>query len=97
MVNPVTYIAEWDVIRKNKEKSIQKSNERENKNRVDNDYKIGDKVLLLNTDLQRKLEDPTSVPYEVVSVHANGTVSILRNSTIERRNIRQVQPYWERS
>ena len=31
MVNPVTYIAEWDVIRKNKEKSIQKSNERENK------------------------------------------------------------------
>ena len=97
MINPIEYIAEWDVIRKNKEKSIQKSNDRENKNRIEHDYKIGDKVMLLHKDLQRKLEDPASGPYSIVSVHTNGTVCILRNSTIERRNIRQIQPYWEKS
>jgi transposase InsO family protein len=96
MIYPLQYIAEWDVIRKRKQALIDKNNERENSKRVDFDYIVGQRVLLLNTDLQRKLDDPTQGPFKIVQTHTNGNVSILRGSVIERVNVRRIKPYFEK-
>lgn len=46
MIFNTTHIANWEVIRQNKQKLIDKNNKRENAKRVKHDYKVGDKVLL---------------------------------------------------
>ena len=46
MIYPLQYIAQWDVICKNKKVLIKKANIRENSCRVDHQYKVGDKVLV---------------------------------------------------
>ena len=96
MIYPLQYISEWDIIRKRKQALIDKNNERENSKRVDFDYIVGQRVLLLNTDLQRKLDDPTQGPFKIVQTHTNGNVSILRGSVIERVNVRRIKPYFEK-
>ena len=96
MIYPIQYIAEWDIIRKRKQALIDKNNERENSKRVDFDYIVGQRVLLIHMDLQRKLDDPTSGPFKIVQTHTNGNVSILRGSVIERVNIRRIKPYFEK-
>jgi len=37
--------ADWNIIRQRKQNMIQKNNQRENKSRVNHQYKVGDKVL----------------------------------------------------
>ena len=96
MIYPIQYIAEWDIIRKRKQALIDKNNERENSKRVDFDYIVGQRVLLINTDLQRKLDDPTQGPFKIVQTHTNGNVSILCGSVIEHVNIRRIKPYFEK-
>ena len=95
MIYPLQYVAEWDIIRKNKQKLIQQRNVRENRSRVEHDYQVGENVLLLHTDLQRKLDSPTSGPYKIIQVHTNGNVSVRRDNVIERLNIRRIKPYFE--
>ncbi len=46
MIFNTTHIANWEVIRQNKQKLIDKNNKRENAKRVKHDYKVGNKVLL---------------------------------------------------
>ena len=45
--------------------------------------------------LQRKLDSPTSGPYKIIQVHANGNVSVNRGNVIERLNIHRIKPYFE--
>ena len=78
---------------KKKTKLIDKNNIRENSTRVEHDYTVGEKVLLLVTDLQRKLNSPTEGPYKIVQVHTNGNVSILCGSVVERLNIHRIKPF----
>ena len=94
MIYPIKFIAEWDVIAKNKQQQIDKNNLKENSGRVSYDYKVGDKVLLIVTDLQRKLNCPTEGPFNIIQVHTNGNISIQRGSVIERVNIRRVKPFF---
>ena len=95
MVYPIQYIVEWDLLRKRKQELIQKNNVRENSRRIDYDYREGQKILIMNTDIQRKLDNPTKGPYKIVQVHTNGNVSILRGAVIERINIWCIKPYFE--
>ena len=77
MIYPLQYTAEWDIIKKRKSESIQKSNVRENKKRIKYSYKIGDKILIKITDIQRKLDCPTKGPFEIIAVHEDtGNVTI---------------------
>ena len=75
--------------------SINKSNKRENSKRIKHNYKIGDKVLLKNPGILRKMSTPYSGPYEVQEVFTNGTINILKGAVVQRVNIRRVQPYFE--
>ena len=96
MIYPLAYVAEWDVIEKNKQRLIDKNNSRENATRVDYDYHVGDKILVINTDIQRKLDNPNKGPFTIKRVCSNGTVVILRNNNVtERINIRRIKPFFE--
>ena len=64
----------WKTIRKQKQDLINKRNERENLNRINNTYKEGDKVLLKNAWKTKFNRDTYKGPYEITAVRNNGTV-----------------------
>ena len=83
------------IVKHNKQTSINKSNARENSKRYDYDYVPGGRVLLIVSDLQRKLKCPTEGPFTITQVFSNGTVRIQRGAVNERINIRRLKPYFE--
>ena len=58
-----------------KQKIVDKANLRENKNRIDYDYAVDQKVHIKT---QRKMDYPTKEedPFEITNVFTNGTVRI---------------------
>ena len=67
---------------------------RENENRTDYEYKKSDRVRVITTigDRQGKLYGyEHKGPFEIVSVHNNGTVSIKCGNFKERINIRRLK------
>ena len=97
MLNPFSTQINWDELLKRKQETIDRYNFKENSNRLDFDYKIGDKVLILNKTTFRNKLDPSTLPegpWEIKQVHANGTVSIQRNDYLERMNIRRLRPFF---
>ena len=97
MLLPMTFEANWTRIQQNRQKEINRNNDRENKSRIDHVYSIGDKVLLTKPGILRKMSTPQQGPYKVEQVFTNGTIIIRRGPVSERVNIRRVQPYFERS
>ncbi len=55
MLLNVKFIADWESIRLRKQKDTDKKNARENGLTINHDYQIGDKVLITNNDIDRKL------------------------------------------
>ena len=95
MIYNIPYVPNWSLIEKRKQDMIDKNLKRENKTRYDFDYKIGDKVLIRLTEIQRKLNKKAEGPYEILQNFTNGTVKIQRGACQERINIRRLQPYTE--
>jgi hypothetical protein len=54
MIFNIKTVVNWDLIRKRKQSQVDFDNSRENKRRVAYDYKVGQKVYLINTDIKRK-------------------------------------------
>ena len=93
MVIPATYLANWHYITNRRRKNVLYNNARENKSRIDYDYKVGDFVFLLTKDIQRKLAAIKTGPFRIVIVHTNATVTIQRSrNVVERVNIRRLFP-----
>ncbi len=62
--------------------------------RIDYDYKVGDKVLVINEGILRKAESAYGKePWTITTVHTNGTIRIQRGTKMERLNIRRVEPF----
>jgi hypothetical protein len=74
----VRFPENWEKIKNNKQKIIEKSNTRENLNRLKYDYKVGDRILLRKPGLQHKLSAPKEGPFTIRSVATNGTIKIQR-------------------
>ncbi len=69
-------------------------NQRKNAKRIDYDYKVGDKVLVINKDILRKAESTYGKePWTITTVHTNGTIRIQRGTKMERLSIRRVEPF----
>ena len=83
MILPIKFKADWALIEQQKQLSINNSNQRENKSRIQHVYKVGDKVLLQKPGLLRKMTIPYSGPYEVQRVFTNGTMSIINGAVIQ--------------
>ena len=93
MLLNIKFLADWETIRLRKQKQVDTSTARENRFRVDHDYAVGDKVLLTDKDVHRKLNCPTKGPYEITQVYTNGTVRVSKGAVNERVNIRRCTPY----
>jgi hypothetical protein len=95
MFLPIPVIADLQAIRDRRQLQVDAALVRENKRRHFRDYTVGDQVLVLDQNKNRRKLDPTaSGPYTVDQVFANGTLMIMRNEHVyERINIRRLRPY----
>ena len=96
MLFDIPYIANWSEIGKRRQQQVDKSCDLKNKQRLDFDYRVGQKALLIKDGKLRKAEDPYEGPYVITDVYTNGTVRIQRGTLNERLNIRRLHPYFER-
>ena len=96
MLFDIPYLADWSEIGRKRQLQVDKSNVIENRNRIDFDYKVGQKVVLIKDHIFRKAEDSNLGPFTITDVFVNGTVRIQRGTINERLNIRRLRPYFER-
>ena len=98
MLMPVPSQIDWKQLLSRKQDVITQANVRENKSRTDYNYKVGQKILILNKNPHKSKLEPTVLnegPWEIKQVHENGTVTILRNNYHERMNIRQIRFFFK--
>jgi len=95
MLLDLKYRADWAGIKLRKQNLIDKGVVRENKSRVQHDYKVGDRVLYTKPGVIPKMEQPRTGPFEVKQVHVNGTITIQKGVVSDRVNIRNVSPFFE--
>ena len=94
MLLPIPIIANLQFLREKRQAVIDKNNLRDNRRRRTHDYAVGDQILILVSD-PKALSTRTTGLYVITQVHANGTVSFLRNAEVfERINIRRIKPYY---
>ena len=96
MLFDVPFLADWNKIGEYRQKQTDKNTLNENKGRKDWDYQPGDIVLVIKDGILRKCESRyDSEPWNITSVHTNGTIRIQCGTKSERLNIRRVTPYFE--
>ena len=99
MLLPVPSRVDWKQLFQSKQNIISQTNRRENKSRIEFDYKVGQRVLILNKNPHKSKLDATVLnegPWEIQQVHSNDTVTILtRNKYHERLNIRRIRTFFE--
>jgi hypothetical protein len=96
MLFDIPFIADWKQIEEFRQHTTDRSNERENKTRVDFDYKVGNKILIRKDGILRKAESIwKKEPWKIMTVHTNGTIRIQCGTKSERINIRRVTPFSE--
>ena len=96
MLFDIPYIADWTKIGDYRQRQTDLNTKRENQQRVDYDYQIGDKILIRKDGILRKTESRyDSEPWTITSVHTNGTIRVERGTKSERINIRRVTPYFD--
>ena len=92
MIFNIKHVANWEYIRANKQKLINKNNKAENAKRVEHLYKEGDKVLL-RRGTENKYETPYKGPFDILKVNDNGTVHLKVGAVEDTYNIRRLTLY----
>ena len=96
MLFDIPHLADWKPIGERRQHLVSQNNLRENSKRVDYDWAVGDKCLIIQDETQQKASDINLGPWVVISVHTNGTVRIQRDTVNERLNIRRLRPYFSK-
>ncbi len=87
-------MAVWPNIGEQRQSLTDCGNQRKNAKCINYNYKVGDKVLLINEDVLRKAESAYGKePWTITTVHMNGTIRIQRGIRTERLSIWRVQPF----
>jgi hypothetical protein len=94
----VGFEADWQYIKDRKQKLIHTNNARENKNRIEHTYKVGDRVLLHEYKNRKYDGDRYSGPHVIEKVYDNGTVKLQQQTprggvVSQTWNIRKLTPY----
>ncbi len=96
MLFDIPFIADWQKIGEHRQKLTDLNNAHENEDRIDYDYKVGQKVLLRKEGILRNTKSRWhKEPRLIKSVHTNGTIPVQCGNKIERMNIRRVKPFEE--
>ncbi len=94
MLFDIPFIADWNKIGDYRQHQTDLSAEHKNKRRVDNDNKIGNRVLVIRDGILHKALSPHGKePWTITTVHTNETIRIQRGTKTERINIRRVTLY----
>ncbi len=89
MLFNIPFIADWQKIGEHRQGLTDLNNARENKGRIDYDYKVGQKLLLRKEGILRNAESRWhKKPWLITSVHTNGTITVQCGYKIDRINIR---------
>jgi hypothetical protein len=92
MIFNIKHVANWEYIRQNKQKLIDKNNKAENAKCIPYTYKVGEQVLL-KRGTENKYETPYQGPFTVLKVNDNGTVRLKVKNIEDTYNIRRLTPY----
>ncbi len=96
MLFDIPFIADWQKIGEYRQQLTELNNPRENKGRIDYDYKVGQKVLLGKEGILRNTESRWhKKPWLITTIHTNGTITVQRGNKEEWMNIRRVKPFME--
>ena len=68
------------MITDNKRKQTAYDNVHENTGRIEHIYNIGDEVLYIRYRIKRKYSKHKSNPYWIMTMHANGTVTLAKGT-----------------
>jgi hypothetical protein len=94
MLFDIPFVADWKKIGDHRQSLTDRNNERENRQRIDYDYKVGDKVLIAKDGILRKSESKYGKdPWTIMTVHTNGTIRVQCGTKSERINIRRLTPF----
>ena len=99
MITRIKTRTDWMYISRARDKEKVKSNNLENKSRINYEYKKDDEVLIVKSAderrRQKKIGDPIKEgPYKISRVYNNGTVDIQRGVVTENMSIRRLEPYY---
>ena len=95
MLFDIPYIADWNKIGDYRQLQTDLNTQCENNSQIDDDYKVGGKILVQKDGILRKTESRyDSEPWTIMSVHINGTIRVECGSKLERLNIRRVTPFF---
>ncbi len=84
MLFDILFIADWSKIGDWRQLLTNRGNQQENAKRIDYDYKVGDKVLVINEGIIRKAESAYGKePWTNTTVHTNGTIRIQCRTKME--------------
>ena len=92
MILNVKHIANWELIRAQKQRLINVNNQRKNSKRTAYTYKKGQQVLL-KRGTENKYEAPFKGPYRIIAVNNNGTLKLCIGALTNTYNIRQLMPF----
>ena len=94
MIFNIKHVANWELIKKRKQKRIRENNIQENKKRKPYNYRVGEKVMLKKGS-ENKYETPYIGPYVIQQINNNGTVRLQKGAVSDTYNIRQLHPFKE--
>jgi hypothetical protein len=84
MLFNILFVADWCKIGERRQSLTDCGNQRENTKRIDYDYKVRDKVLVINKGIFDKAESAYGKePWTITTVHANGTIRIQCRTKME--------------
>ena len=75
MILPIKHEVDWGLLLQLKKTQTNKYDIQKNNKRVDHDYKVGDKVMLVNNDAH-KYKTPYKGPFVITQCWTNGMVTL---------------------
>ncbi len=73
---------------------MDRGNQHKNAEQIDYNYKVRDKVLVINKGILRKAESAYGKePWTITTVHTNETIRIQHGTKTERLSIQRVEPF----
>jgi hypothetical protein len=94
MLFDIPFVADWHKIGEQRQSLTNRGNQQENAKRIDYNYKVRDKVLVINKGILRKAESAYGKePWTITTVHTNGTIRIQRRTKTEQLSIRRVEQF----
>jgi hypothetical protein len=94
MLFNIPFMANWHKIEEQNQSLTNRGNQRRKAKHIDYDYKVRDKVLLINEGILLKAEPAYgNEPWTITTVHTNGTIRIQCRTRTRQLSIGRVQPF----